>query len=114
MIRSGVQTLKLIKQIKFVVLCLSAIGVISCVTWANRSRASSFDGDYVGSEACKDCHEDQFKAFSHTSHASLAKISGWKEKVTGCEACHGPGKAHLEEGDPAKIIWFKNKSPKEW
>jgi hypothetical protein len=24
--------------------------------------------DYVGSDACKDCHEDQFKNFSHTHH----------------------------------------------
>jgi predicted CXXCH cytochrome family protein len=69
--------------------------------------------DYVGSDACKDCHEDQFKAFSHTSHAQLSKIGSWKGKVTGCEACHGPGKAHSAEGDPAKIISFKNKSSKE-
>ena len=69
--------------------------------------------DYVGSEACKDCHEDQFKAFSHTSHAKLVKIKSWSGKVTGCEACHGPGKAHSEEGDPAKIISFKTKSSKE-
>lgn len=69
--------------------------------------------DYVGSETCKDCHEDQFKAYSHTSHAELATISSWKGKVTGCEACHGPGKAHAAEGDPAKIISFKNKSSKE-
>jgi predicted CXXCH cytochrome family protein len=69
--------------------------------------------DYVGSEACKDCHEDQFKAFSHTSHAELANIKSWKGKVTGCEACHGPGKAHLAEGDPTKIISFKKKSSKE-
>jgi predicted CXXCH cytochrome family protein len=74
---------------------------------------SSFSSDdYVGSDACKDCHEDQFKAFLHTSHAQLANISSWKAKVTGCEACHGPGKAHIEEGDPTKIISFKNKSSK--
>ena len=69
--------------------------------------------DYVGSETCKACHEDQFKAFSHTSHAELANISSWKNKITGCEACHGPGKAHSEEGDPKKIISFKYKSSKE-
>jgi hypothetical protein len=34
--------------------------------------------DYVGSEACKDCHEDQFKAYSHTSHAQLSSIGSWK------------------------------------
>ena len=71
------------------------------------------EASYVGIEACKDCHEEQFKAFSHTSHAQLSTISSWKGKVTGCEACHGPGKAHAEEGDPAKIISFKNKSSKE-
>lgn len=69
--------------------------------------------DYVGTDACKDCHEDQFKAYSHTSHAQLSTISSWKGKVTGCEGCHGPGKAHIEEGDPTKIISFKNKSSKE-
>jgi DmsE family decaheme c-type cytochrome len=76
-------------------------------------NSSYSSDDSVGSDACKDCHEDQFKAFSHTSHAQLAKISSWKGKVTGCEACHGPGKAHVEEGDPKKIISFKNKPSKE-
>ncbi|HKO60399.1 MAG TPA: DmsE family decaheme c-type cytochrome [Pyrinomonadaceae bacterium] len=69
--------------------------------------------DYVGTEVCKACHEDQFKAFSHTSHARLESISSWKEKVTGCEACHGPGREHVETGDPTKIVSFKNRSPKE-
>lgn len=69
--------------------------------------------DYVGSETCKECHEDQFKNFSHTAHAKLADSRNWKGKVTGCEACHGPGKAHVEEADPTKIISFKNKTAKE-
>ena len=112
-------------KIRLLVLFGLAVGAVWYLATTNRSEASPFkflpatyigtvyDNDYVGSDACKDCHEDQFKAFSHTSHANLANISSWKGRVTGCEACHGPGKAHLEEGDPAKIISFKNKSSKE-
>jgi len=85
---------------------------------ANLGESGSGDGkalteEYVGSEACKDCHEEQFKKFGHTSHARLINLASWKKKVTGCESCHGPGKAHIEEGDPGKIISFKNRSPKE-
>jgi predicted CXXCH cytochrome family protein len=79
-----------------------------------QTKAASYNAaDYVGSDTCKACHEDQFKNFSHTSHFQLTKLGSWKNKATGCESCHGPGKAHSEEGDPTKIISFKNKSSKE-
>ena len=81
--------------------------------WAVSDRVTARDDQYVGSEACKDCHEDQFKNFQPTSHAKLGTLASWKNKVTGCEACHGPGKEHIAEGDPTKIISFKNKPAKQ-
>src|SRR2546421_110991 len=52
--------------------------------------------DLVGSESCKNCHEDQFNNFAHTPHAKLANEKSWQGKVVGCESCHGPGKAHVD------------------
>ena len=112
---------KVVKRLGFAVILLSFLlwaGVSSLsrsvpnATSETPKGAKTADENYVGSEACKDCHEDQFKNFSHTPHAKLAALSSWKGKVSGCEGCHGPGKAHMEEGDPAKIISFKNKSAK--
>jgi len=42
--------------------------------------AAKTDAGYVGTDVCKDCHEDQFKAYSHTTHADLAKVSSWKTR----------------------------------
>jgi DmsE family decaheme c-type cytochrome len=71
-------------------------------------------GDYVGSEACQACHEDQFKNFTSTKHAKLKEVASWKDKVVGCEACHGPGKAHMEDAtNPKTIISFKGMNSKQ-
>lgn len=82
--------------------------------------------DYVGSAACKDCHEDAYRQWSGTGHAkALATLeasskqadagcigchvtgagtpTGFRDLATtpelagvGCESCHGPGSIHLE------------------
>ena len=52
---------------------------------AQTKPAAYKSDDYVGSDTCKACHEDQFKNFSHKSHAQLTKLCSWKEQVTGCE-----------------------------
>lgn len=69
---------------------------------------------YVGSDTCKTCHEDMYKQFETTRHfATTLDTKGGKE-WQGCEACHGPGKEHVEGGgDKAKIFAFKNASGKE-
>jgi predicted CXXCH cytochrome family protein len=92
-------------------------------------------GDYVGLETCAACHSAEAEAFVKTPHAYKGKTVPTSPSapaqgispsasVSGCEACHGPGKAHAEAegeagGDPAKqaaatkLIFSFHASPKE-
>jgi len=63
-------------------------------------------GDYVGAQICTGCHADHAKQFTKTVHART-EVAGVKYG-TGCESCHGPGRAHADAqkeaaGDPVKV-----------
>ncbi len=69
---------------------------------------------YVGSEACKGCHEDVAKATAPTLHGKLlgTKLSKGSLQAQGCEGCHGAGSKHMENpADPAGNLRFGKKSP---
>lgn len=70
------------------------------------SLYSADPSQYVGADACKTCHEQAAAGYEKGPHwkTTLAKHEGpqWR----GCEACHGPGKAHAESTDPEEIIRF--------
>jgi len=77
-------------------------------------QAASTDSDYVGSETCKACHEDNYNSFAKTPHWKTTFDTRGGPSKQGCEACHGPGKAHVEGGgDKSKIFTFQNVSAKE-
>jgi len=75
--------------------------------------------DYVGSDTCKTCHEDMpakgfFKHFEDSPHFQTTLDTKKGPEWHGCEACHGPGKAHVEGGgDKTKIFRFEQATPKE-
>jgi predicted CXXCH cytochrome family protein len=89
-------------------------------------------GDYAGSETCAGCHTAEAESFAKTPHAApeaappstKAAAKALPIGVSGCETCHGPGKAHADAegeaaGDPAKVlagtklIFSFHASPKE-
>lgn len=62
--------------------------------------------DYTGADRCRSCHKAEFTEFQKTAHAKV--VAPGKNYITGCEVCHGPGKAHADaveatHGDDAKI-----------
>jgi DmsE family decaheme c-type cytochrome len=71
---------------------------------------------YVGSETCLACHQDLGDAFARTRHGKLFSAErGLTERMKlGCEACHGPGSAHVEAGGgaaPAGMLSFAASTP---
>jgi DmsE family decaheme c-type cytochrome len=67
---------------------------------------------FVGSETCKACHEDQYKQIEATQHWNTNLKGAAPQKLAdqpwhGCESCHGSGAAHVEGGgDKSKIFQF--------
>ena len=73
---------------------------------------------YVGSDTCQGCHQELYDSFATTPHFVTTMEGRLDAKKGpqwhGCEACHGPGKEHVDGGgDKSKIFTFKDATPQE-
>ncbi len=90
---------------------------LPAATPGNASSPSADAGaasDYIGSDTCQNCHEELSKSFGESPHFKTTLDTRGGPSHQGCEACHGPGKAHVDAGgDPKKIYSFKGKPSAE-
>lgn len=58
---------------------------------------------YVGSNACKECHQEYYDSYMKSIHAKKA-IPGSPAAGQACESCHGPGDGHAKKGGEKGLI----------
>lgn len=80
---------------------------------ADRSPRAGDPKLYVGVETCVTCHEEIGQIYDKSPHKKTESGNSGSA-FSGCEGCHGPGKAHAEGGgDTSTIVSFKNLSRAE-
>lgn len=80
------------------------------LAWATSARAQG--GNYVGEDTCVGCHDTEGKSIHQTLHGK-AQNPRTPEGVRGCESCHGPGKAHVDDpSKPDSIRRFTTMTPR--
>ncbi len=84
----------------------------SAIAQINQKFAQAKPEDYIGDQACVDCHSDTSHNFNQSAHAACMDDTKLPLAQRGCEGCHGPGKAHQDNPD-VKVISFTELSPKD-
>jgi len=65
---------------------------------------------YVGSDTCIVCHEGKDTSLHGTAHGE-AKNPRSPAAAHGCESCHGPGQAHVDDDAKGHILKFGQMQP---
>ena len=64
---------------------------------------------YAGTDTCVVCHEPEDKSVTHSRHGQV-KDPRSPAATLGCESCHGPGQAHVDDDAKGKIRNSKSSS----
>lgn len=72
---------------------------------------SSHDFRQIWNVTCVNCHATNLVRNFDATKNQFATT--WTEMGIGCEACHGPGRAHIADPDHLKIFTMKKVAPRE-
>src|SRR6185437_16260344 len=116
MLRSGYSTV-LQGLLAGTILCVCAFSLRTNAQGADAQKSANAQtkaSDYAGSDSCKACHADEYKAWEKSPHwkTTLNKKQG--PSAQGCEACHGAAASHISDPtDTSKLFLFTKASVKE-
>jgi len=82
---------------------------------AETTSAKTVDeSQYIGTDTCRKCHEKQYQKLKDTKMGMVMFFNPRNSiEARGCEACHGPGRFHSENGgDLNHIIRFAKNTDK--
>ena len=67
---------------------------------------------YAGTDTCVTCHTGEGDSLNGTAHAQ-ARNPRSPAAGHGCESCHGPGQAHVDDEQKGNIRRFSQMTPRE-
>jgi DmsE family decaheme c-type cytochrome len=77
-----------------------------------QTQPPALPSGYAGTDQCVLCHTDQETSLKGTKHGQTGNPRSPAAKL-GCESCHGPGQAHVDDEAKGRIAKFKEMKPAE-